>query len=159
MDHLRRLVAHLSWADQRAHDALTAADPRARHTALDLYAHILGAEHVWLARLTGAEPRTGVWPRLTLIECEDVAREAHVALTGYVEALVPADLQRGVSYVNSAGEPFTSTVEDILLQIFLHGAYHRGQVALLLRQGEATPAPTDYIAYVRGAPAATRAVP
>jgi uncharacterized damage-inducible protein DinB len=49
-------------------------------------------------------------------------------------------------------------VEDILLQIFLHGTYHRGQVALLLRQGEATPAPTDYIAYVRGAPAATRAV-
>jgi uncharacterized damage-inducible protein DinB len=157
MDHLRRLIAHLTWADLRAHEALSAADPRARHTALDLYAHILGAEHAWLARLTGAEPRTGIWPRLTLIECEDVAREAHAALGDYVEALEPADLDRGVSYLNSVGQPFTSTVEDILLHICLHGTYHRGQVALLLRQGEATPATTDYIAHVRGAPAATRA--
>ena len=41
-------------------------------------------------------------------------------------------------------------------QLLLHGAYHRGQIALLLREGGAEPAPTDYIAFVRGAPAATR---
>jgi len=38
----------------------------------------------------------------------------------------------------------------------MHGCYHRGQVAMLIRDGGGTPAPTDYIAFVRGAPAATR---
>lgn len=36
----------------------------------------------------------------------------------------------------------------------MHGQYHRGKVNLLLRQADRTPAPTDYIAFVRGVPAA-----
>jgi uncharacterized damage-inducible protein DinB len=40
--------------------------------------------------------------------------------------------------------------------VALHGSYHRGQIALLVRAGGSTPAPTDYIAFIRGAPAATR---
>ena len=73
-----------------------------------------------------------------------------------VAALQPTDLDRGVTYRNSAGEEYTSTVEDILLHVALHGAYHRGQIARALRQGGAVPEPTDYIAFTRGAPAATR---
>ena len=37
----------------------------------------------------------------------------------------------------------------------LHGQYHRGKVNLLLRQGGHAPAPVDYVAFVRGVPAAT----
>jgi uncharacterized damage-inducible protein DinB len=40
--------------------------------------------------------------------------------------------------------------------VALHGAYHRGQIAQLLRQNGAQPAATDYIGFVRGVPAATR---
>ncbi|HEU5359182.1 MAG TPA: DinB family protein, partial [Gemmatimonadales bacterium] len=61
-----------------------------------------------------------------------------------------------VTYRNSAGLEFTSTVEDILLHVALHGAYHRGQVARALREGGAVPNATDYIAFIRGAPAARR---
>ena len=39
----------------------------------------------------------------------------------------------------------------------MHGMYHRGMTSVLTRRGGGTPAPTDYIAYVRGAPTATRA--
>ncbi|MFQ5740386.1 MAG: DinB family protein [Acidobacteriota bacterium] len=35
--------------------------------------------------------------------------------------------------------------------------YHRGKVNLLLRQAGHAPAATDFIAFVRGAPAATEA--
>jgi hypothetical protein len=38
--------------------------------------------------------------------------------------------------------------------VVLHGQYHRGKVNLLLRQEGEQPAPTDYIAFVRGVPAA-----
>ena len=55
---------------------------------------------------------------------------------------------------NSAGEHFETTVSDILTHVALRRAYHRGQVAHLLRQAGAEPQPTDYIPIVRGASAA-----
>jgi uncharacterized damage-inducible protein DinB len=73
-----------------------------------------------------------------------------------VSRLTPDLLEKPVTYRNSAGDQFTSTVEDILTHIALHGSYHRGQIAASVRAGGDTPSPTDYIAFVRGAPAATR---
>jgi uncharacterized damage-inducible protein DinB len=54
-----------------------------------------------------------------------------------------------MEYRNSAGVPFHTSVADMLAQAALHGSYHRGQIALLVRQGGGTPAVTDYIAFVR----------
>ena len=146
----------MRWADERALGALRAAVPAPDPAALELYAHILGAEHVWLARLEGRLPSVAVWPTLTLDECERLGRETHAGYDAYLASLAPDDLTRGTTYRNSAGVEFTTPAEDILLHVALHGAYHRGQVARAVRLSGATPAPTDYIAFVRGAPAATR---
>jgi uncharacterized damage-inducible protein DinB len=43
------------------------------------------------------------------------------------------------------------------VHVAMHGSYHRGQITMLVRDAGAEPQPTDYIAFVRGAPAATRA--
>jgi uncharacterized damage-inducible protein DinB len=156
VSHLERLAAHLGWADRRTLEALRAA-PAADPALSELYAHVVAAEHVWLARLAGTPPRLAVWPSLTLEECATIAAENLDRLTRYVGSLRPDDLPRGITYRNSAGQEFTSTIEDILLHLCLHGAYHRGQIASNLRRAGATPAPTDYIAFIRGSPAATRA--
>jgi len=154
-DHFARLVAHLEWADQRVLGALRAA-PHAPAKALEIYAHILGSEHVWVSRMYGTPPRLAVWPNLALDECERVAAENAGQLKKIVEAIAGDALQRGITYRNSAGEQFTSTLEDILTHVMMHGSYHRGQVASLIRAGGDTPSPTDYIFFARGAPAATR---
>jgi uncharacterized damage-inducible protein DinB len=73
-----------------------------------------------------------------------------------LDRLSGLELDGEVTYVNSAGQEFRSTRRDMLLHVALHGCYHRGQVALLLREAGAVPEPTDYIAFVRGVPAATR---
>jgi uncharacterized damage-inducible protein DinB len=153
--HLQKLVAHLGWADTLVLDSLRRAaplDPR----AFELYRHVLGTEEVWLGRLEGRKPTLAVWPDLSLEDCAAAARTNLENLQRYVAALSPADLPRGVTYINSAGNQFTSSVEDILIHLCLHGAYHRGQVSLALRQSGAEPAPTDYIAFARGSPAAIR---
>lgn len=152
--HLERLIAQMAWADERVIMALRRAGAIDR--ALTLYGHVLGAEHVWLARLEGREPTVAVWPQLDLEGCERLAAENHAAYRGYMSRLSAADVGRAVHYRNSAGDEFDSTIEDILLQVATHGAYHRGQIALLLRDAGDVPEPTDYIAFVRGAPAATR---
>ena len=156
MTYLTQLVRHLGWADDRVLASLrsaTAPDPK----VIEVFAHILAAEHVWLARLQGATPRQVVWPSLTLEQCAGLVQANQRDLTRYVAGLTAADLDRGVTYTNSAGRQFTSRVEDILLHLCLHGSYHRGAIAWALRRGGGVPIATDYIAFVRGVPAATRA--
>ena len=153
---LRRMFEHLAWADARALASLrsqASVHPR----ALELLAHLAASEHVWLARIEGRTPLVPVWPTLDLDQCESLDRETHArfrALLGGLDA--PGALGRVVTYRNSAGSEFASSVEDILLHVVLHGSYHRGQIALLVRDAGDAPQPTDYIAFVRGAPAATR---
>ena len=155
-DALARLFDHVRWADSRARVSLSDSPGALVERALELYCHVLGAEHVWLARLKGEQATVAVWPRLSLGETEALAAELHASFETYLDSLRPGDLDRDVTYTNSAGQEFTSRVEDILLHIVLHGSYHRGQVAMLIRDGGGTPAPTDYIAFVRGSPTATR---
>jgi uncharacterized damage-inducible protein DinB len=158
MNHLKRLVAHMGWADRLALDALRRAKPL-DPKVLELFAHTLAAEHVWYARLTAEAPRVTVWPQLSLEECERLTNENQAVLSRYVDELLADDLGRGITYKNSAGAQFTSTVEDILLHVSLHGAYHRGQITSALRGAGVIPNPTDYIAFIRGVPTATRTVP
>jgi uncharacterized damage-inducible protein DinB len=157
LEHIRRLWEHAFWADSVILDALR-ADPAPVPEALREFAHILGAEETWLARLLRRPPRAAVWPEG--LSTEDLARLRERTEAEYracLASLRPADLDSGVPYTNSAGRDFTSSVADILLQALLHGQYHRGKVSLLLRQAGRPPVALDYIAFVRGAPAATEA--
>ncbi|MEP7064655.1 MAG: DinB family protein [Gemmatimonadota bacterium] len=155
---LGKLLGHLEWADRRVLDSLRAmTHPDQR--ALDVYAHVLGAEHVWLSRLHERAPREKVWPELTLDQAAALAKENAAGLRALVDSAAANELQRTVAYTNSAGAAFESTVEDMLLQVVLHGCYHRGQVAMVVRGAGGEPSPTDYIAFIRGAPAAVTLPP
>ncbi|HEY2896444.1 MAG TPA: DinB family protein [Gemmatimonadaceae bacterium] len=155
---LGKLLDHLEWADRRVLDSLRAM-PNPDQRALDLYAHVLGAEHVWLSRISKRRPQERVWPDLSLERAATLAAENAAGLRALLESCSSDELQRKIAYNNSAGIAFESTVEDMLLQVVLHGCYHRGQVALVLRGAGAQPSPTDYIAFVRGSPAATTLPP
>ena len=154
-DHFNKLYRHLGWADERVLQSLRAAHSVLKKD-LDLYSHILGSEHNWLSRIRGSAPKLAIWPTLTLDECETVGKENVTAFNALVSSLTPELLQKPVTYRNSAGEQFTSTLEDILTHVSLHGAYHRGQIAASIRAAGDAPNPTDYIAFARGAPTATR---
>ena len=144
----------MGWADRLVLESLRDA-ASIPPMILELYAHVLAAEEVWLARLTGTAPRVAVWPALTLEQCAALAAENFDRLAAYAASLGAADLGRSITYKNSAGDQYTSAVEDILLHVALHGAYHRGQIAAGLREQSATPTSTDFIAFARGAGSAT----
>ena len=133
--------------------------PQPHERALRLYAHVLGAEHVWLSRILKRAPREKIWPEITLERAASLAAENAAGLRGLLESCPADELQRQVAYNNSAGLAFESTIEDMLLQVVLHGCYHRGQVALVVRGAGGEPSPTDYIAFIRGTPAAVSPPP
>ena len=154
--YLHKLFAHMDWANSHVLQALQSSpgnDPQ----ALPYFAHVLGAEDTWLARIEGVAPKVAVWPSLTLDECRDLAHSNVARFRQHLAQISDADLDRPIAYVNSAGAAFTSTLDDILIHVAIHGAYHRGQISLMMRRSGGIPAPTDFIAFVRGAPAATRA--
>jgi uncharacterized damage-inducible protein DinB len=153
--HFTKLYEHLAWADARVLQSLRGAHAVLKRD-LDLYSHILGSEHVWLSRIKGTPPRVAVWPSLTLDEAERLAGENSAAFNKVVSELTEEGRETPITYRNSAGDQFTSTLEDILTHVSLHGAYHRGQIAASIRAAGDVPSPTDYIAFARGAPAATR---
>lgn len=152
-DTLKRLVAHMEWADAEVLASFRSNAPPPR--AVERYAHILGAEHVWLARLRQEKPAHAVWPALSVEQCAELARANAAEFKAHLDAATAQTLSTEVPYVNSAGQSFRNRVDDILLHVALHGSYHRGQVALLVREAGSKPASTDYIAFVRGVPAAT----
>jgi uncharacterized damage-inducible protein DinB len=157
LGYLRKLIDHLKWADDAVLEALRTT-PGSDSRALTLYAHVLGAEAVWLARIAGRPADVAVWPTLSLEGAANLAARNAKELDDVVASLAPSDVTREIDYRNSAGREFRSTIEDILLHVALHGSYHRGQVALVIRAGGGEPASTDYIGFIRGAPAA-RTVP
>ena len=155
VEYFIKLFDHMEWADRRALASLRAMK-NPPPTAVELLAHILGASRVWLARIDGTQSPLVVWPKLTLDEGERVLEENAKAYRRVLSNLPSAGLQQPITYKNSAGDRFTSTIEDMLTQVFTHASYHRGQIAAQVRAAGGTPNPTDYIAYIRGAPAATR---
>jgi uncharacterized damage-inducible protein DinB len=153
---LRRLFAHAQWADQVLFEALQGA-PGAPAEAWREFAHAVGAGEIWLARLEGRPPHAAVWPELPPAELDALAARVHAGYSTYLARLSEETTGDSVSYTNTAGRSFETAVGDILCHVALHGQYHRGKINLLLRQAGMKPAPTDFIAFVRGAPAATTA--
>ena len=156
-EYFKRLFAHLQWADERTLRSIADSEHLPAH-ALELFAHVLAAEHVWLSRIGAAAPRMPVWPTLSIAECDALMHENHAAYTQFLGEMSDDDLAHATAYRNSAGREFTSTVEEMLTQVAMHGSYHRGQIAALVRAAGDEPQATDYIAFARGAPSATRGI-
>jgi uncharacterized damage-inducible protein DinB len=149
------MAEHLRWADAGVYTSLLEAANPPAHT-LELFAHVVATEHVWLARIRGERQDLPPWPQLSLTQCAELGKKSAEEFSRLIETLDDDELDASVTYRNSAGTEFTSQIRDILIHVALHGAYHRGQIAAAVRAGGDTPASTDYIAYVRGAPAAAR---
>ena len=148
LDYLHRLFAYDDWANREVLAAVrSATNPPARSSKL--IAHILSAEGLWLARLKQQETALPVWPELTLAECDTEAERLRISWMSYLEKCGAPGLSAEIKYVNSKGESWTSRVDDILLHVITHSAYHRGQVARDMRAAGLTPAYTDFIHGVR----------
>lgn len=139
---LKRLFDYDDWANgEEVRHLQTLANPPAR--AVKILAHIVGTQWLWLGRLRRERKAAIVWPDLTL---DQLAQQLE-----QLRGEWPREFERdeSVSYVNTKGERWTSNAQDILMHVVLHGAYHRGQIAVIVRDSGAVPAYTDYIECVR----------
>lgn len=150
MNQIIRNFDHMYWANTQIVHALQGVEGDIEKP-LRLFAHVLAAEKVWLTRINGKDASTIViWPDVySLEDCENFVQENNAGYMHYFKHHTDDDLLNVISYRNSKGDAFNTTVYDILTQVFLHGSYHRGQLAALLRKEGIEPVNTDYITFVR----------
>lgn len=151
--YLRQFLAYNGWANRQAIEAFDTqdSDKNLSSEVGRLLSHLLLAEREWFARLDGKDS-TGFdfWQPLSIEDCRKLHARNDEDYTQLLATLSSDDnLNRTVSYTNSKGVSYQNTIREVLTHVFNHSTYHRGQVAVAMRANGATPAYTDYIAFVR----------
>ena len=127
LEHLRRQFAYDAWANREVLAGLKMTElkmsDRPSPRPLQLLAHILSAERLWLERILQQPQSLPVWPDFTVEQCETHIADLAQRWQEYLCQLSAAALADKVAYKNSKGEPWASTVEDVLTHVTLHSAY------------------------------------
>ncbi|MCE9501899.1 MAG: hypothetical protein K8R21_15575, partial [Leptospira sp.] len=116
---------------------------------ISLFAHILNASNIWLNRIEGKPDPYGPWRE---IPKEDLENETNLLKTRLENLLLTYSESFGNEiriYKNTKGDEFKNSIENILLHVTHHGAYHRGQIVQLLKEKHKNAPATDYIVWMR----------
>ena len=144
LKRLRQLFSYDVWANREVLASFRReADPPLR--SLHWMGHILATEYLWFSRILSEKSPLPVWPVLTLADCDRHAAALAKIWPEYLSGLSEGALVQQIPYVNSKGEHWVNTVDDILMHVVMHSAYHRGQIASNMRDTGHIPAYTDFI--------------
>lgn len=149
LDLLRKLFDYDYWGTQEALRSIeTVSGPRER--VLKIAGHIIGAQQLWLGRIETTSASPGVpWPAMSLAETRAAAEELRRRWSDLLSSLTQEKLDSDLAYRTTQGVEFRTPLRDVLMQLVVHGAYHRGQIAATVRGVGGKPGATDYIVYVR----------
>jgi uncharacterized damage-inducible protein DinB len=118
--------------------------PTIKHTFL----HIADAEVIWHSRLSNT-----AFPELPSktgksIEC---INESNKLLVDFISSKDDAYFAQSTLYKNLKGEEFTNLNQAILMHVFNHATFHRGQIVSMLRNAgfKGPVESTDFITYER----------
>ncbi len=153
IERIKQLFTYNDWANRETLRSLLQMDSPPED-AVQRMGHIVGAEEIWYHRITGTSPLDDggppvVWPALTLQESERRVMNMKHRWAALFAEKDEAYFGNPLTYSNSKGDRFESRVDDILMHLYAHGAYHRGQIAFDLRQHGGQPASTDFIFALR----------
>lgn len=114
--------------------------------------HMWDAEAIWWQRMKLKEniiiPSLSFHP--TVQEATDGLLQQSQDWAEWTKQATEPQLEHVFSYRNTKKEAFKQPTWQVMLQVFNHGSYHRGQLVTMLRQlGEENIPQTDYIFYSR----------
>ncbi len=119
---------------------------KAPEKTIALFSHILNAQDVWNSRILNKTPKFEVFQIHHPQQFETINKELHTTSHTIIDNIA---LNKEVSYVNLQQQPFSNTVEDILIHVVNHATYHRAQIAQHMRLNNLEPVATDYISFKR----------
>lgn len=107
--------------------------------------HIVNAHQIWNARILN-DNQFEVWQ----INADDLLIEINSEnFVNSYKILVERELTEIINYQNSKGNQFENSIQEIFFHFINHSTYHRGQIAMLMKEAGLEPLNTDYIFYKR----------
>ena len=156
------LLDYSRWANQKLSrtaglislEQFTASSPTTYGSLRGILVHILVAHQVWRSRcrdgsLPARMPAYEEFPDFASFAKILQAEEA--VWHSYLEMLSELDVQRGVIYTTSRGEPYQTPLWQIVVHLVNHTTQHRSEAAEVLTQMGYSPGDLDLIWYLRRA--------
>ena len=112
--------------------------------------HMLWVEELWYERWQGHHVQQRFEPKNapSLDVMQQRFTEIHEKQIEFLQHFQGnADLQK-LSYLNFQNEKWEYTLSHLIQHLVFHSAYHRGQLATLMRQIGSVPPATDYLIYI-----------
>ncbi|CAN5252748.1 damage-inducible protein DinB [soil metagenome] len=157
---LQQYSAYNLWANKRIVETikLLSADqtdqtivssfPSIKKTA----EHMMDAESMWWQRLKLAEhvERPSEKNQMNFDEISKLLLLSSQQWLNWVQETSESNLTHVFAYYNTKKEHFKQPIHEMLMHLFNHQTYHRGQLVLMLRQSGVDKIPaTDFIAFTR----------
>ena len=140
----RKVLQMLHSVPAPAHSSPTFA------RAVGKMAHLVAARHMWLFRLGVVPDRPDSWfPQTTIEQLPALVEAVEQRWTAYLGNLADADLMADLTYTGGDGKRYRWRLLDLLTQVFGHGWYHRGQIAMLVNDLGGEAVDTDFIFWNR----------
>ena len=146
------------WANRRLSDLASGLGDRVTRdmgahwsfpTLKGMFAHIYGADNVWLTRWKGSSP-SRLWGDADFASMADL-RAGWDALEAeqraFVEGLAEADLTRPVHYRNTEGKEFQVALGALLQHVVNHATHHRSEAATMITLISGSPPDTGVNTY------------
>jgi uncharacterized damage-inducible protein DinB len=113
------------------------------------FAHIYGADHVWLTRWKGQSPSRlqgdADFSSMSRLRATWDALEAEQR--AFVTGLADADLARPVHYKNTQGQEFQVALGALLQHVVNHATHHRSEAATMITLISGSPPDTGINTY------------
>ena len=155
---IRELYDYHRWANRRLFDvAAGLGDAVTRDmgahwsfpTLKGMFAHIYGADDVWLTRWKGSSPgrllSDADFPTVADLRARWDALEA--LQRAFVDGLGEADLARPVVYKNTSGQEFRVALGPLLQHVVNHATHHRSEAATMITLISGSPPDTGINTY------------
>ena len=153
-------AAYNVWANQRIAECIIKLSDEQVNRVLvssfkSIYAtilHLWDAEAIWWQRLKMQEqleiPGT-VFTGTAVELCNNLLKQSK-QWKDWTDLATEAAMEHEFIYRNTKKEQFKQPVHEIMLHLFNHQSYHRGQLVTMFRQVGLTEIPNlDYISFVR----------
>lgn len=157
---LQQYAAYNVWANQKLFDCINnLSDDQINREITSSFSsicktvlHMWFAEDIWWQRLKLTEQPVSNADLFTgpFSELQQQCNRQSVEWATWVAEATEVQLAHVFAYQNSKKEQFKQPVYEMLLHVFNHGTYHRGQLVTMLRQlGVEKIPPTDFIVFAR----------
>ena len=146
-DYFLKLYQYNAWANQRVIECLDRQQVK-DEKILCIFGHLVCAQLIWFNRLKGL-PKSSLqlWGNYSVFELKSIAEEASRSWLGFIAEEDQFD--RVLKYTNYVGDYYETNIRDLMTHLVNHCTYHRGQVAVLLREKRFEPVNTDFVTYDR----------